>query len=92
MTHEDGKTNEPPIADQLLAYLDENPQAQDTLEGIIWWLLERRVKFFTERVKEVLAELVDQGLVLERQGPDGQFHYRLNPRQRRQIRARIKRT
>lgn len=92
MTHEDGITNEPPIADQLLAYLDENPQSQDTLEGIIWWLLERRVKFFTEGVKEALAELVDQGLVIERQGPDGQFHYRLNPRQRLQIRARIKRT
>lgn len=90
MAHENGTKDEPPIADQLLAYLDENPQAQDTFEGIVWWLLEQRLKFYTARVKEALAELVDQGLVLERQGPDGQIHYRLNSRRRRQIRARIK--
>lgn len=88
MKHEDGGA-EPPIADQLLAYLDENPRAQDTLEGIVWWLLERRVKFYTARAKEGLAQLVSEGLVLERAGPDGQLYYRLNQRRRQQIRARL---
>jgi hypothetical protein len=90
VTQADDTRDEPPITDQLLAYLDENPQAQDTLEGLVWWLLERRARFYTTRVKEAIAELVAQGLVLERQGPDGQIHYRLNPRRRRQIRARLK--
>lgn len=77
------------IADELLAYLDENPQAQDTLEGIVWWLLEQRINVYMTRVKKGLAELVNQGLVLERQGPDGQIHYSINPRRRKQIRARL---
>jgi hypothetical protein len=81
-------TGELKIAHEILAYLVENPDAQDTLEGIIqWWLLEQRIKRQTTNVKEALAELVAQGLIIERQGRDSRTHYRINRRRRGEIRA-----
>jgi len=76
---------------EILAYLAEHPDAQDTLEGIVeWWLLEQRIKRWTARVKEALAELVSRGLVLERQGKDSRILYRINHRKRREIRVLLK--
>ena len=50
----------------ILSYLAEYSGAQDTLDGIIeWWLLERHVKYQIARVKDALAALVKEGLVLE---------------------------
>jgi hypothetical protein len=67
------------IGNEILAYLVDNPKAQDTLEGIVeWWLLERKIKFVTASVKEALSELVAKGLILEEKGPDSQIHYRIN--------------
>lgn len=67
------------IAQAILAYLAENPDAQDTLAGIAeWWLLEQQIKTQTAMVKEVLAELVSGELILERKGHDSQVHYRIN--------------
>lgn len=75
--------NEQPqqIAYELLTYLAENPDAQDTLEGIVeWWLLERAIKHQTLEVKKALAMLVAQGLVLERKGKDARTYYKVNRR------------
>jgi hypothetical protein len=67
------------IRNEILAYLAENPKAQDTLEGIVeWWLLERQIKFQTAKVKEVLSELVANGFILEHQGMNSKTHYRIN--------------
>jgi DNA-binding PadR family transcriptional regulator len=75
------------IAREILAYLAEYPDAQDTLEGIVeWWLLDQAIKNRTKNVKEALAELVAEGLVIEREGRDGRIHYRVNRRKRREIR------
>jgi len=72
-------TNKSQIGYQILAYLAEHPEAQDTLEGIVeWWLLERQIKFQTARVKEALSELVAKGLIFEKKGSDSQTHYRIN--------------
>lgn len=61
---------------QILAYLRDNPDAQDTLEGIIeWWLLERRIKNQTDRVNEALAYLIAQSLLTARTGKDSRTHY-----------------
>ena len=62
-------TDKSQIGNKILAYLVENPKAQDTLEGIVeWWLLEREIKFETARVREALADLVARGLILETKG------------------------
>jgi hypothetical protein len=73
---------------EILAYLVEHPRAQDTLEGIMqWWLLEQQIKQWIAQAQTALAELVAQGLALERKGKDGQIHYRVNRRRLNEIRA-----
>ena len=56
----------PQIAHEILAYLAEHPEAEDTLDGIVrWWLLEQKIKYQTNMVREAIAELVGEGLLLE---------------------------
>lgn len=72
-------------------YLHENPEAQDSLEGIVhWWLLER---FIAEQIAEVEAavkELVERDLVVESTAADGSRRYRLNPRLARKAAALVR--
>jgi hypothetical protein len=50
----------------ILAYILKNPNAKDTLKGIIdWCLLEDYVRKQTTLVKKVLSELVNQGPIIE---------------------------
>ncbi|HWP43514.1 MAG TPA: hypothetical protein VNO14_09790 [Blastocatellia bacterium] len=83
------RTAEPAdIAKEILAYLASHPDAQDTMEGIVeWWLLEQEIRRSTALVNAALAELVSQGLVLERLGRDGRTHYRINRKKAARIRA-----
>ena len=81
------KAGRPQIAQDVLAYLVEHPQAQDTMEGIThWWLLEQGIARRTAEVQSALAELVMKGLVLERRGADGRVHYRINQDKSEEIR------
>ena len=69
----------PPIAHEILAYLSENPGAQDTVEGIAeWWLLERCIRQRLDEVQKALAQLVDVGFVTERMGADSRVRFQLN--------------
>ena len=84
-------TDKSQIGNEILAYLVENPKAQDTLEGIVeWWLLERQIKFQTARVKEALSALIARGLILEKKGPDFQNHYRINQSKYKKIQELFK--
>jgi hypothetical protein len=77
---------------QILTYLVEHPETQDTLEAIVeWWLLERAIKFQTARVKEALSELVDKGLIIEKKGSNSHIHYRLNQSKYEDIQELFKR-
>jgi hypothetical protein len=81
----------PEIAREILAYLVDHPDAQDTLEGVVqWWLLERKIKYWTKMVKQTLAELVAKGFILEHRGEDAQIRYRLNTDKHERIRAFLK--
>ena len=54
------------IISEILAYLIEHPDAQDTLDGVAqWWLLEREIRCQTRAVEEALSELVANGLLVE---------------------------
>lgn len=78
------------IAHNVLTYLAEHPDSQDTLEGIVeWWLLEQEIRHQTVLVREVLAELVARGLVLERQGKYARVHYHVNRERLSEIRRLI---
>jgi hypothetical protein len=84
--------NKAQISNEILAYLVEYPQAQDTLEGIVeWWLLERRIKYETALVKKALAELIADGMLLKAKGPDSRIHYRINRSRYQKIRKLVDR-
>jgi len=85
-------TDKSQIGNEILAYLVENPKAQDTLEGIVeWWLLEQKIKFETARVKEALSDLVARGLILEKMGSNSKTHYRVNKSKHNEILELFKR-
>ena len=74
-----GQTEEAETAYQILSYLYANPDAQDTLEGIVeWWLFDQKITQQTERVKNALAQLAARGLIVTRMGTDSQVHYGIN--------------
>jgi hypothetical protein len=74
------------LAEEILRYLIDHPNAQDTLKGIVtWWLLERTIKHQTALVREALEKLVADGLVIAQQGSDSQTHYKINRQRRRKI-------
>ena len=74
------------IARDILSYLNANPEARDTLNGIIeWWLLEEQIKHRIEMVKEAVAELVKKGLLIETIGWDSQIQYQINSERAKEI-------
>ncbi len=79
-------SNKSQIIYEILGYLAENPEAQDTLDGIIqWWLLEWNIKYQMEIVKEVIAELVAKGFIREIKTGDGQVRYQSNQSKQEEI-------
>ena len=80
-----------PIFYEILAYLADHPEAQDTVEGIVeWWLLEQRVKQATAQVQTALTQLVTEKLVVIREGQTGRVSYRVNRSKLRNIRRMLK--
>lgn len=76
---------------EILAYLAENPDARDTLEGVVeWWVFEQKIRSRTSQVEQALADLVSRGLVIERKGRDTRPHYRVNRRKLREISSILK--
>jgi DNA-binding PadR family transcriptional regulator len=69
------------VAQAILDYLREHPEAQDTLAGIAeWWLPVQGIKDQNTSVKEALDELVAEGLISELRGSDTQISYRITQR------------
>jgi hypothetical protein len=82
-----------PIADKVLAYLVEHPQAQDTMEGIVeWWLLEQRIRCAIADVEAALSDLVRNNFLIAVQRPDGRISYGLNREREREIRRHLRET
>lgn len=76
--------DEPSVAETIRAirdYLRQNPNAQDTQDGILhWWLTELPTKPREVIVKKALEYLVREGLLSEHRGKDAQVSYRMkNP-------------
>jgi len=73
----ENKTQE--TAHKILAYLMDNPNSQDTLEGIVdWWLLQQDLKRNIVLVRKALDELILKRFLLEHQGNDRKKYYQLN--------------
>jgi hypothetical protein len=67
------------ISREILEYLLHNPDAQDTMDGILqWWLLEQHIKRNAALVRNAISFLIRKDLVLVRQGRDMQTYFRIN--------------
>jgi len=69
--------NDEEVAQSILAYLAEHPQAMDTVEGIAqWWIMRQQIRVTATTVARVLRQLAERGL-LEEFGDGEQRRYRL---------------
>ncbi len=67
------------ITQEILAYLLEHPEAQDTLDGIVqWWLLDRKIRYQQKKVKEAIGDLVAKEIIIEQKKPGRESRYRVN--------------
>lgn len=74
------------ISRDVLAYLVDHQDAQDTLEGIVeWWLVEQKIKQQTATVREALRELVKKKYLLELRGVGSRTRYRINQLKSKEI-------
>jgi len=60
-SHEIGGEEARRVADSVLAYLDHNPQASDTLDGISQWWLPQDKSISREVLVRILERLVAEG-------------------------------
>ncbi len=68
------------LADDVLQYLSHHQKANDTVEGIVaWWRTQQRFRYAVSDVETALDELVEFGLVIAQEAPDGRVHYQMNP-------------
>ena len=76
---------------ELLRYLSQHPDAQDTVEGIAgWWLLKQRVAYAIATIEKALSELVAKGYMVVEEHGDGRSHYRLNREKQSEIQGYLK--
>ena len=74
------------ISREILYYLVEHPEAQDTLEGIAqWWLLERKIRYQIALVSEAISGLVRRGLIVEQEIMNSKPRYRINSKKLTEI-------
>ena len=60
-------------------YLEKNPDAGDTLEGITkWWLESERVDQAVDEVAEALNRLLEKGAVIKTKCKKGPYIFMLN--------------
>lgn len=68
------------VAEAILAYLAEHPEAMDTPEGIAgWWLKRQQIRASVPTIARVLHDLTESG-VLEELGTGETRRYRLSRR------------
>ena len=72
---------------KILRYIEQNPNAADTVEGILeWWIPQQSIYEEEKIVEQALDELVHRDLLLTKQSPDARKHYCLNAKRIEEIR------
>jgi hypothetical protein len=68
-------------APEILDYLARQPDAQDTIEGILhWWVLDSCIRDWAPKIAKTVAQLVERGFLEEKRSPDGKIFYHVSPR------------
>jgi hypothetical protein len=71
----------PSPAPEILDYLARQPEAQDTIEGIVqWWVLDSCIRNWTPKIEKTVAKLLEQGFLTKRPSSDGRIFYHVSPR------------
>lgn len=79
------------IGREILAYLIEHPDAQDTLDGIVqWWLPDRELRYRIALVREAIRELAESGRIIPCTRENSQTYYRINEEKRAEIEEFVK--
>jgi hypothetical protein len=66
------------LSSRILDYLQKNPEAGDTLEGIAaWWLEQQRIEHLVEEVAEALELLIKKGAVKAHKKSGGVTTYKI---------------
>src|SRR6267142_2113046 len=75
---------------KILRYLEQNPNAADTVEGILeWWIPQQSICEEEKVVEQALDKLVHRDLLLTTRSPDARKHYCLNTERLEEIRRII---
>jgi hypothetical protein len=78
----DERRREEELAEIVLGYLAEHPDASDTLEGIAeWWIMRQQTRVEVTTLAKVLRRLAESSL-LEKIEEGGTPRYRLNVKER----------
>jgi hypothetical protein len=78
------------MALEILTYLAQTPDAQDTFDGILqWWAVERSRPRNPREVRAAVDELVSAGFLVATRGRDQQERYRMNAARRADARALV---
>jgi hypothetical protein len=66
------------LCGEIQRYLDQHPDAADSVEGIRrWWIARIRLEETAKYVQEALDRLVARGVVVKRIVPDGTAVYEI---------------
>jgi Fe2+ or Zn2+ uptake regulation protein len=66
------------IEKMILAYLEKNPDAADTAEGILkFWMQRENAEITSAKVSHTLEKLLKKGLLQAFQSADGTLYYKL---------------
>lgn len=72
---------------QILEHLVEEPESQDTFEGLAsWWLLKRDLARRAAALRTATDYLVERGFLKSQRRADGQVHYCLESSRLAEIR------
>jgi len=80
------------VALKILRYLEERPNAADTVEGIVeWWVPKQSIYEEAKVVQRALDDMVNRKWLLTNESSDARKHYRLNTDRIDEIRSIIRR-
>ena len=67
------------FAFMILKYLEKNPNAMDTLEGITeWWILSEKINLNLAKIQRALDTLLEKNLIQKKSYNGQKVYYQLN--------------